>query len=72
MVKHYFEITLALAGVCQGARFVQQLAHQSQCEEYSLRVSLRSLLDLHPPLLSVVYGDNLPHLRMGLKRYRKC
>ncbi|PLL40327.1 lysogenization regulator HflD, partial [Klebsiella pneumoniae] len=28
MAKNYYDITLALAGVCQAARLVQQLAHQ--------------------------------------------
>lgn len=28
MAKNYYDITLALAGICQAARLVQQLAHQ--------------------------------------------
>ncbi|MDU4545001.1 MAG: DUF489 family protein, partial [Klebsiella michiganensis] len=28
MAKNYYDITLALAGVCQAARLVQELAHQ--------------------------------------------
>ena len=28
MAKNYYDITLALAGICQSARLVQQLAHQ--------------------------------------------
>ncbi|MGL9774727.1 MAG: high frequency lysogenization protein HflD [Sodalis sp. (in: enterobacteria)] len=67
MAKNYFDITLALAGVCQSARLVQQLAHQSQCDEPPLRVSLQSLLDLNPPSVRAVYGDNPTHLRMGLE-----
>lgn len=66
MGKNYFDITLALAGVCQSARLVQQLAHQSQCDEPPLRVSLQSLLDLNPPSVRAVYGDNPAHLRLGL------
>ncbi|EOK6379544.1 lysogenization regulator HflD, partial [Escherichia coli] len=27
MAKNYYDITLALAGICQSARLVQQLAH---------------------------------------------
>ena len=29
MAKNYYDITLALAGICQSARLVQQLAHQA-------------------------------------------
>lgn len=27
MAKNYYDITLALAGICQSARLVQELAH---------------------------------------------
>ncbi|CUX96443.1 high frequency lysogenization protein HflD [Candidatus Doolittlea endobia] len=67
MTKNYFDITLALAGVCQSARLVQQLAHQSYCDEPPLRVSLQSLLDLNPPSVCAVYGDSPANLRMGLE-----
>ncbi|MGL9769535.1 MAG: high frequency lysogenization protein HflD [Sodalis sp. (in: enterobacteria)] len=67
MVKNYLDITLALAGVCQSAQLVQQLAYQSQCDEESLRISFHSLLDLNPPAVHAVYGDNPAHLRMGLE-----
>ncbi|UDG79675.1 high frequency lysogenization protein HflD [Candidatus Steffania adelgidicola] len=67
MAKNYFDITLALAGIFQSARLVQQLAHQSQCDTKPLRVSLQSLLDLNPPSVCAVYGDNPSHLQMGLE-----
>ncbi|OZI15270.1 lysogenization regulator HflD [Sodalis-like symbiont of Philaenus spumarius] len=67
MTKNYFDITLALAGVCQSARLAQQLAYQSQCDEPPLRVSLQSLLNLNPPSVRAVYGDKPAHLRMGLE-----
>lgn len=67
LAKNYFDITLALAGISQSAGLIQQLAHQSQCDEQPLRVSLQSLLDLHPPSVRAVYGDNPTHLRMGLE-----
>ncbi|MCR3755325.1 MAG: lysogenization regulator [Sodalis sp. Psp] len=65
MTKNYFDITLA--GICQSAQLVQQLAHQRQCDEQALRVSLQSLLDLNPPSVRAVYGDNPSHLRIGLE-----
>ena len=48
MAKNYYDITLALAGVCQAARLVQQLAHQGHCDSDALHVSLNSIIDLDP------------------------
>ncbi|AFP84519.1 high frequency lysogenization protein HflD [secondary endosymbiont of Ctenarytaina eucalypti] len=67
MAKNYVDITLALAGICQSARIVQQLAQQSQHDEQTLRVSLQSLLDLNPTSVRAVYGDNPVHLHVGLE-----
>ncbi|WMQ73648.1 MAG: High frequency lysogenization protein HflD [Sodalis sp.] len=67
MARNYFDITLALAGICQSARLVQLLTHQRQCDEQPLRASLQSLLDLNPPSVCAVYGDNPTHLRIGLE-----
>ncbi|WP_130834744.1 high frequency lysogenization protein HflD [[Erwinia] mediterraneensis] len=67
MAKNYYEITLALAGICQAAHLVQQLAHQGQCHTDALRVSLRSLLDLNPQSTLAVYGNNEENLRLGLE-----
>ncbi|WP_201161234.1 DUF489 family protein, partial [Klebsiella grimontii] len=44
MAKNYYDITLALAGVCQAARLVQQLAHQGHCDSDALHVSLNSII----------------------------
>ena len=46
MAKNYYDIPLALAGVCQAARLVQQLAHQGHCDSDALHVSLNSIIDL--------------------------
>lgn len=67
MAKNYFYITLALVGICQSTRLVQQLAHSGQCNEKYLEVTLQSLLDLHPPSVRMVYGDRLDNLKMGLE-----
>ena len=40
MAKNYYDITLALAGICQSARLVHQLAHQGHCDADALHVSL--------------------------------
>ncbi len=67
MAKNYYEITLALAGVCQAAHLVQQLAHQGQCDNAALQVSLRSVLDLNPGSTLAVFGGDEAGLRMGLE-----
>mgnify|MGYP000659137142 CR=1 FL=1 len=48
MAKNYYDITLALAGICQSARLVQQLAHQGHCDADALHVSLNSVIDMNP------------------------
>ncbi|EFK14723.1 putative high frequency lysogenization protein HflD, partial [Escherichia coli MS 116-1] len=48
VAKNYYDITLALAGICQSARLVQQLAHQGHCDADALHVSLNSIIDMNP------------------------
>ena len=67
MAKNYYEITLALAGVCQAAHLVQQLAHQGHCHSAALTVSLRSLLDLNPGSTLAVFGNDEANLHLGLE-----
>ncbi len=67
MAKNYYDITLALAGICQSAHVVQQLAHQGVCPPDALQVSLRSLLDLNPRSTLAVYGDSEANLQFGLE-----
>ncbi len=67
MAKNYYEITLALAGVCQAAHLVQQLAHQGSCHSAALTVSLRSLLDLNPGSTLAVFGNDEANLHLGLE-----
>ena len=67
MAKNYYDITLALAGICQAAHLAQQLAHQGQCDAQSLKTSLSSLLDLNPSSTLAVYGNDETHLRFGVE-----
>lgn len=67
MAKNYYDITLALAGICQSAHLVQQLAHQGQCPPDALKITLNSLLDLNPSSTLAVYGDNEANLQFGLE-----
>ena len=67
MAKNYYDITLALAGVCQAARLVQQLAHQGHCDSDALHVSLNSIIDLDPESTLAVFGGSEANLRLGLE-----
>jgi high frequency lysogenization protein len=72
VAKNYYDITLALAGVCQAARLVQQLAHQGHCDSDALHVSLNSIIDLDPDSTLAVFGGSEANLRLGLKRCSAC
>ena len=67
MAKNYYDITLALAGICQSAHLVQQLAHQGQCQPDAFNVSLRSVIDLNPGSTLAVFGNDEANLRLGLE-----
>ncbi|HEY0208506.1 high frequency lysogenization protein HflD [Acerihabitans sp.] len=67
MAKNYYDITLALAGICQSALLVRQLAHKGVCDDDALDVSLRSVLDLNPSTTLKVYGDRPVNLKPGLE-----
>lgn len=67
MAKNYYDITLALAGICQAAHLVQQLAHQGQCQPESLEVAQRSVIDLNPASALAVFGNDEANLRLGLE-----
>lgn len=67
MAKNYYDITLALAGICQSARLVQQLAHQGHCDSDALHVSLNSIIDQSPDSTLGVFGGSEVNLRLGLE-----
>lgn len=67
MAKNYYNITLALAGICQSARLVQQLAHQGQCDSLALHTSLNSILQTSPPTVLAVFGKHERQLKLGLE-----
>lgn len=62
----YYEITLALAGVCQAARLVQQFALDGNADETALKISMTSLLETAPQNTLAVYGGDEQNLRLGL------
>lgn len=61
----YRDMALALAGVCQSAKLVQQFAHQGIVEQQALTTSLNSLLILTPETTLSVYTKT-ENLKMGL------
>lgn len=67
MAKNFYDITLALAGICQSAHLVQQLAHQGHCPSDTLKISLNSVVDLNPASTLAVFGSDETHLRYGLE-----
>ncbi|MDO4430924.1 MAG: high frequency lysogenization protein HflD [Lonepinella koalarum] len=62
----YYEITLALAGICQTARLVQQFAINGNADETALKISISSLLETAPQNTLAVYGGKEQNLRLGL------
>ncbi|RLM25278.1 lysogenization regulator HflD [Brenneria alni] len=67
MAKNYHDITLALAGICQSAYLVQQLAHTGNGDNNILHTSLNSILVVNPPSTLSVYGDTESNLKTGLE-----
>ncbi|MGM3174068.1 high frequency lysogenization protein HflD [Dickeya lacustris] len=67
MAKNYDEITLAMAGVCQSAQLVQQLAHQGTCNTDALKTSLQSILNINPSNTLDVFGNREANLKIGLE-----
>lgn len=66
MAKNYYDITIALAGIAQSARLVQQLAHDGQCDNEALSVSLKSILVMDSPSTLSVFGLE-KDLRLGFE-----
>ncbi len=67
MAKNYYDITLAMAGICQASRLVQQLAHEGQCSQSSTEVLLNSITNLNPSSTLDVYGNDESNLKLGLE-----
>ncbi|MFZ7343824.1 high frequency lysogenization protein HflD [Avibacterium volantium] len=63
----YYDITLALAGVCQAAALVKQFAHHGSADNSAFNASLQSLLQTSPENTLAVYGGNAANLKLGLQ-----
>lgn len=62
----YYDVTLALAGVCQAAKLVQQFAHSGQADTEAFEQSLKTLLVTSPRNTLDVFGGDIRHIRLGL------
>ena len=65
-MANYYDITLALAGVCQAAKLVQQLALNGEANSTALETGLNSLLQTAPDTALDVFGGELNNLKLGL------
>nr|WP_223281554.1 high frequency lysogenization protein HflD [Xenorhabdus griffiniae] len=66
VAKNYYDITLALAGICQSGRLVQKLAHEGQCDTDAFEIMINSVLNMNPTSTLDVFGNNAGNLRVGL------
>lgn len=66
MSRSLHDRTLALAGLCQAASLVQQVAHNGTCDNTALETCLRSLFATNADTTLDVYGGELNDLRPGL------
>ncbi|MDG2940793.1 high frequency lysogenization protein HflD [Exercitatus varius] len=67
MASDYFDIAIALAGVCQAAKLVQQFAHSGEADLNALETSLYSLLQTEPDNITAVYRGSLANIKLGLE-----
>ncbi len=66
-MANYQDITFALAGVCQAAKLVQQLAMNGTVDQEILRTGLSTLLQTAPEDTLAVYGGRKSNLKLGLE-----
>ncbi len=67
MATNYYDITLALAGVCQAAKLVQQFALEGEADSAAVKISLETLLQTAPENTLAVYGGDERNLKLGLQ-----
>lgn len=66
-MNKYRNIALALAGVCQAAQLIHQLAMKGTADDTAFQVSLNSLLQTQPQNTLAVFGGDTQNLRLGLE-----
>lgn len=66
-MANYYNITLALAGICQSAKLVQQFAQKGEADLEALETSLNSLLQTAPENTLAVFGEHERQLKLGFE-----
>lgn len=67
-MKNYHDMALALAGICQSAALINQLAMKGQVENQdAFQTTIHSLLEMHPENTLAVFGGKTHHLKLGLE-----
>ena len=66
MTRSFHDPVLALAGIFQSARLVQQLAREGRADTEALHASIQSILALDAPDVATVYGG-ARGVRLGLE-----
>ncbi len=69
MTRSFSDLVLALAGLFQSARLVQQLAREGRADNDAFQTSIESILRIDAPDVSGVYGGTAG-LRVGLDLLR--
>lgn len=67
MATNYHDITLALSGVCQSAKLVNELATQGNTDTLAFSTSIKSLLVTQPENTLAIFEDRAWNLRLGLQ-----
>ncbi len=67
VAKNYYDITLALAGICQSASLVQQLATTGTCQQAALQTSLNSVLVMKAASTLEIFGNDENNLKLGVE-----
>lgn len=65
MLNQEQETLLALAGVCQAAELVQQIARNGEADEKSFNASIRSIVVTNPDNTEQVFGE-VGNMKLGL------
>ncbi len=61
------EKIIALAGIFQAARLVQNVATTNSVDQIAFETSLKSILEVDPPNTLAIYGGSTEGLTLGLK-----
>lgn len=69
MARSFYDSVLALAGLFQSARLVQQLAREGRADADAFESSIRSILAIDAANVGAVYGGTRG-LRLGLEQLR--